>query len=138
MCYICIPNTLTIIDMSRKITNTELSYAIGQKLRQVRMRSQLTQQNVADDVGISATAYSKMENGKTDFSVTRLTQFAQLFKVYLPDFFDENIQVPRYINDSGTVEDYKNKMLEMRAQKELLKEILEYRLLKSSDKPLSL
>ncbi|HNZ81106.1 MAG: helix-turn-helix transcriptional regulator [Bacteroidales bacterium] len=124
--------------MSRKITNTELSYAIGQKLRQVRMRSQLTQQNVADDVGISATAYSKMENGKTDFSVTRLTQFAQLFKVYLPDFFDENIQVPRYINDSGTVEDYKNKMLEMRAQKELLKEILEYRLLKSSDKPLSL
>jgi len=138
MCYICISNTLTIIDMSRKITNTELSYAIGQKLRQVRMRSQLTQQNVADDVGISATAYSKMENGKTDFSVTRLTQFAQLFKVYLPDFFDENIQVPRYINDSGTVEDYKNKMLEMRAQKELLKEILEYRLLKSSDKPLSL
>ena len=124
--------------MSRKITNTELSYAIGQKLRQVRMRSQLTQQNVADDVGISATAYSKMENGKTDFSVTRLTQFAQLFKVYLPDFFGENIQVPRYINDSGTVEDYKNKMLEMRAQKELLKEILEYRLLKSSDKPLSL
>ena len=124
--------------MSRKITNTELSYAIGQKLRQVRMRSQLTQQNVADDVGISATDYSKMENGKTDFSVTRLTQFAQLFKVYLPDFFDENIQVPRYINDSGTVEDYKNKMLEMRAQKELLKEILEYRLLKSSDKPLSL
>ncbi len=124
--------------MSRKITNTELSYAIGQKLRQVRMRSQLTQQNVADDVGISATAYSKMENGKTDFSVTRLTQFAQLFKVYLPDFFDESIQVPRFINDSGTVEDYKNKMLEMRAQKELLKEILEFRLLKSSDKPLSL
>ncbi|MDD2560645.1 MAG: helix-turn-helix transcriptional regulator [Bacteroidales bacterium] len=124
--------------MSRKITNTELSFAIGQKLRQVRMRSQLTQQNVADDVGISATAYSKMENGKTDFSVTRLTQFAQLFKVYLPDFFDENIQVPRFINDSRSVEDYKNKMLEMRAQKELLKEILEFRLLKSSDKPLSL
>jgi transcriptional regulator with XRE-family HTH domain len=127
-----------MINMSRKITNTELSFAIGQKLRQVRMRSQLTQQNVADDVGISATAYSKMENGKTDFSVTRLTQFAQLFKVYLPDFFDENIQVPRFINDSRSVEDYKNKMLEMRAQKELLKEILEFRLLKSSDKPLSL
>lgn len=124
--------------MSRKITNTELSFAIGQKLRQIRMRSQLTQQNVADDVGISATAYSKMENGKTDFSVTRLTQFANLFKVYLPDFFDENIQVPRFINDSRSVEDYKNKMLEMRAQKELLKEILEFRLLKSSDKPLSL
>lgn len=124
--------------MSRKITNTELSLAIGQKLRQVRMRSQLTQQNVADDVGISATAYSKMENGKTDFSITRLTQFAHLFKVYLPDFFDANIQVPRFINDSSSVEDYKNKMLEMRAQKELLKEILEFRLLKSSDKPLSL
>lgn len=123
--------------MSRKITNTELSTAIGQKLRQVRMRSQLTQQNVADDVGISATAYSKMENGKTDFSVTRLTQFAALFKVYLPDFFDENIEVPRFINDSRSVEDYKNKILEMKAQKELLKEMLEYRLLKSSDKPLS-
>ncbi len=131
-------NLLNMINMSRKITNTELSFAIGQKLRQIRMRSQLTQQNVADDVGISATAYSKMENGKTDFSVTRLTQFANLFKVYLPDFFDENIQVPRFINDSRSVEDYKNKMLEMRAQKELLKEILEFRLLKSSDKPLSL
>ncbi|MCK9301285.1 MAG: helix-turn-helix transcriptional regulator [Bacteroidales bacterium] len=124
--------------MSRKITNTELSIAIGQKLRQVRMRSQLTQQNVADDVGISATAYSKMENGKTDFSITRLTQFAHLFKVYLPDFFDENIQVPRFINDSSSVEEYKNKMLEMKAQKELLREILELRLVKSSDKQFSL
>lgn len=46
----------------------DLSY----KIRRLRELQNLTQQHIADQLGISQRAYSKIENGQTTLSVERL------------------------------------------------------------------
>lgn len=72
---------------------------IGLKLRTLRLKRGLSQQNVADDLGLSATAYSKIENGRTNISVRRLHQLAYYFYVFTADFLDPRRELPRYINE---------------------------------------
>jgi transcriptional regulator with XRE-family HTH domain len=110
-----------LVRMAIKTINTELNKQIGAKLHRVRLRSGQSQFHVAVDLNFSTTTYSKHENGKVDFTVTKLKELANHFGVYLRDFLDENIDIPRYIKDVRTPEDYK--ILE--AKNELLKELLE-------------
>lgn len=110
--------------MPRKHIEEKLNKEIGDKLRKLRIKNQFSQQNVADDINLSPTAYSKMENGKTDFSVTRLNQFAEYFHIYLPDFLDPNIDVPRTIDDIY-VGDYNLKIQSLQAENSVLKELID-------------
>jgi len=48
--------------------------AIGQRLRRLRDRANLTQQEVADAVGVRQSAYQQMEIGKWNLSVIMLRQ----------------------------------------------------------------
>jgi transcriptional regulator with XRE-family HTH domain len=45
------------------------------------MEKKLTQENIANDLGISVTAYSKIERGKTNISITRMEQIAEALDV---------------------------------------------------------
>lgn len=74
---------------------------IGFKLKSLRMKEELSQQNVADDLGISATAYSKIENGRTSMSVNRLYQISNYFKIFVADLFDARIVTPRSLQEIG-------------------------------------
>lgn len=114
--------------MSKINIDKSLNQQIGKKLRIIRLRCQYTQQNVAYDINISPTAYSKMENGKTDFTVTRLKQLSEYFNIYLPDFFDENIEFPRLISEVIAPEEYSVKLKEVEAQKNVLQEIIKERI----------
>lgn len=107
--------------MATKTIDTDLNQQIGAKLHRVRQRSGQSQFHVAVDLNFSTTTYSKHENGKVDFTVTKLKQLADHFGVYLCDFLDENVETPRYLKDVKTPEDYK--ILE--AKNELLRELLE-------------
>lgn len=107
--------------MAIKTINSELNQQIGAKLHRVRLRSGQSQFHVAIDLNFSTTTYSKHENGKVDFTVTKLKQLADHFGVYLCDFLDENVETPRYLKDVRPLEDYK--VLEART--ELLMELLE-------------
>lgn len=107
--------------MASKTINSDLNLQIGAKLHRVRLRSGQSQFHVAVDLNFSTTTYSKHENGKVDFTVTKLKQLADHFGVYLCDFLDENVDTPRLLKDVKTPEDYK--ILE--AKNELLKELLE-------------
>jgi len=107
--------------MACKTINTDLNKEVGSKLLRVRLRAGLSQQNVADDLDFSSTTYSKLENGKVDFTVTRLKQFGDYFKVFISDFLDPNIETPRLLQDIKSPSDYK--ILE--AKYELLRELYE-------------
>jgi len=106
--------------MACKSVNFDLSKIIGTKLLRVRQRAALSQQNVADDLEFSATTYSKLENGKVDFTATRLEQLAKYFKVNVSDFLDASIETPRLIQDIKTHSDYES----LEAKYELLREIM--------------
>lgn len=52
-----------------------------EKIRQIRRQQDLTLENVAHALGISASAYSKIERGKAQLSIERLEKIAVLFKM---------------------------------------------------------
>lgn len=107
--------------MACKTVNTDLNKEIGSKLLRVRRRAGYSQQNVADELDFSSTTYSKLENGKVDFTATRLNQLADYFKVNISDFLDSSIETPRLVQDMKSPSDYK--ILE--AKYELLRELYE-------------
>lgn len=58
---------------------------IGEKIRYFRKLKGLSQEDLAHELDISLTAYSKIERNITDISFSRLTQIANVLKVSLLD-----------------------------------------------------
>lgn len=54
---------------------------IGTKLRQIRHQKGLSQENIADELGISQKTYSKIELNQAALNVERLTQIAAIFEM---------------------------------------------------------
>jgi len=121
--FVCLKHEIKEVRMPRKTISEGINKEIGEKLRRVRQHQLLSQQNVADDIGVSASAYSKMENGKTDFSATRLSQLATYFKVHLPDFLDPRVNIPRNINEIGQIVDYDKALVERDVARAMLRDL---------------
>jgi transcriptional regulator with XRE-family HTH domain len=51
--------------------------ALGERIRMLRLAKKLTQENLAEMLGLTATSYSKIEQGKSDISITRLQNIAE-------------------------------------------------------------
>ncbi|HBX51891.1 MAG: hypothetical protein A2275_02470 [Bacteroidetes bacterium RIFOXYA12_FULL_35_11] len=62
---------------------------LGKKIRVMRAEKSLSQENVAVELGISTTAYSKIERGETNVSFTRLIQIADFFGMGLIEFLEK-------------------------------------------------
>ena len=57
----------------------QVAQAAGAGIARVRARSGLTQENVAEALGIGIEAVSRLERGVVDPSVSRLVELAELF-----------------------------------------------------------
>ncbi len=62
--------------------------AIADKIRMARLSKSLSQENMANELGLSTGAYSNIERGVTDISVSRLLEIAEIFKVSILTFFE--------------------------------------------------
>ncbi|MDR1169903.1 MAG: helix-turn-helix domain-containing protein [Prevotellaceae bacterium] len=62
---------------------------IGTNIRVTRVSKGLNQESIANELGISITAYSKIERGKTNPSILRLDQIAKCLEVSIFDFLME-------------------------------------------------
>ena len=58
---------------------------LSERIRQIRLQKGLSQENMADMLGLSTTAYGDMERGRTELSVSRLENVAKLLDVPLPE-----------------------------------------------------
>lgn len=58
---------------------------ISQRLKDLREILELSEDDVAEKLGMSAPEYKKYENGEQDFSVTFLKKCAEIFRVDLID-----------------------------------------------------
>jgi len=59
---------------------------LGDRLRVIRTQRGLSQYNMADELGISDVAYSKIERGLTNVSIERLDQIAKCLHVTIDKF----------------------------------------------------
>ncbi|MDR2448795.1 MAG: helix-turn-helix transcriptional regulator [Prevotellaceae bacterium] len=69
--------------MFAQIMNPTSLNKIGDRIRVCRVERKLSQENVANEIGISITAYSKIERGLTNVSIGRLEQIATCLNVPL-------------------------------------------------------
>ena len=65
---------------------------LGKKIRQLRFRAGLTQEQLAEKMGIGAQSVSKWENGATMPDITALPLLAETFGVTIDDLFDLTIE----------------------------------------------
>lgn len=63
---------------------------IGAKIRLQRNISGLSQENVADEIGMSGGNFGKIERGEIDIDSTHLIKLAKVFKINVADFFEDN------------------------------------------------
>lgn len=67
--------------------------SLGEELREHRLRCKMTQEFVAESLGVSRQAVSKWENGSADPSTSNLLTLAKLYGVS-PETLLQNVQVP--------------------------------------------
>lgn len=60
----------------------------GKRLRKLRESKELSQEILADELGISQSAYSKWESGNTDISYSDLRKIAELYGITLSELFE--------------------------------------------------
>lgn len=66
---------------------------IGRKIKKLRELRNYTQEYMADQLGVSQPAYSKMETDETEINDVRLTQIAKALNMSVQDIlsFDEKV-----------------------------------------------
>ncbi|MCR5756270.1 MAG: helix-turn-helix domain-containing protein, partial [Acetatifactor sp.] len=68
---------------------SENARTLGEVLKQHRVSSKMTQEFVAETIGVSRQAVSKWESGASDPSTTNLMALAKLFNVSAEDLLKE-------------------------------------------------
>lgn len=61
----------------------------GNIIRIIRQNKSLSQQNMADEMGITVSSYSKMERGEIDIKLSRLLQIAEALDVPLSEIIGD-------------------------------------------------
>lgn len=62
-------------------------------LRTIRAMKGLSQEAVAQDIGISAAAYSKLERGESNLSLGRLSQILHAMSITVYDFLSTDVLI---------------------------------------------
>jgi transcriptional regulator with XRE-family HTH domain len=63
---------------------------IGPRIRAARVAKDLKQEYVAEQMGIKQPAYSKIENGQTDITVSQLRQIAAILSISVLNLLEED------------------------------------------------
>ncbi len=71
---------------------------IGDKIRGIRLMKGLSQENVADMLGLSLLAYGDIERNKKDVTIKRIEQIAQKLEVSLNDIMSYGDSVSNHFH----------------------------------------
>lgn len=61
---------------------------VRKKIKHIRLEKKLTQQNLADELGISQKSFMHIEKGKSKLKVEILLQLAKILDKKVTDFFE--------------------------------------------------
>ena len=73
----------TIIELrvALKTTREEVTIMMTRELKSIRVRKDLTQEEIAEKLEMSVTAYSKRENGHIEFSVSEVRKVKEVLNL---------------------------------------------------------
>lgn len=74
---------------------TDVDKKVGENLLKVRLFRGLTQEKLADAVGVTFQQIQKYEKGKNRISVSRLSQFSKVLGIPVAEFYDGIEGAPR-------------------------------------------
>lgn len=90
LCVVLIKALLKYIHSSEvRKEKSEIKKSLGEVLRQHREECKMTQEFVAESIGVSRQAVSKWENGTSDPSTSNLIALAKLFDISPEDLLRE-------------------------------------------------
>ena len=75
---------------------------INEKIRQLREQHQLSQENMADKLGMSVTGYGKIERGEVRSNLPRLEQISEVFDMDICELLSYGETEKVYFNNSVT------------------------------------
>lgn len=75
---------------------------INEKIRQLREQRQLSQENMADKLGMSVTGYAKIERGEVRSNLPRLEQISEVFDMDICELLSYGETEKVYFNNSVT------------------------------------
>ena len=74
---------------------------LAERIRMARLMRSLSQQNVADELGITVASYSNIERGVTELTVVRLFAISEILGVTVQSLLKLEEQEPKgFIQDS--------------------------------------
>jgi transcriptional regulator with XRE-family HTH domain len=79
-----------------------LTQEIGQRIRKLRVKKKLTQEDIANIVELTPGAYAKIERGETDPSITRLYQIAAILKVDILALLNDEAPKNKILKEDST------------------------------------
>lgn len=114
---------------------------VGTKLSNIKIEKKLTQDQMSELLGLSTSAYARLERNETSVSLDELSKYAKLLDVPINEFLPETFQInntPNYSQGGivfgdfyyyadGNKENVKNKHQNeaLRSEIELLKQEIE-------------
>ena len=84
---------------------------INEKIRQLREQHQLSQENMADKLGMSVTGYGKIERGEVRSNLSRLEQISEVFDMDICELLSYGETEKVYFNNSVTESTNSNNFL---------------------------
>ena len=95
--------------------------SLTEKIRQTRIIKGLSQQNMADELGITAAAYSNLERGVSDITISRLYEVSRILSK-APQWFIEEMPNSNEFFENNLVESgMKHDLLILQKEMEFLK-----------------
>ena len=73
---------------------------INEKIRQLRKQHQLSQENMADKLGMSVTGYGKIERGEVRSNLSRLEQISEVFDMDICELLSVGETEKIYFNNT--------------------------------------
>lgn len=84
---------------------------IGEKIRYARLQKGYSQENMADFLEISTSAYGDIERNKTELTISRAKKIINILKISWLELFDEKNQASK-ISESSSMNDVSQLRLE--------------------------
>jgi transcriptional regulator with XRE-family HTH domain len=91
---------------------TNEAEAVGYRIKMIRKSKKLTQEDVAEKVGIDAKSLGRIENGMYFPSIPTLGKLAHALAVSVREFFPESTAAPISIPEPPTLREVRRDLVE--------------------------
>ncbi len=86
---------------------------LGRRIKALRCAKHLTQEQMADEIGVSRQKYARIENGTNDITLEMLSRIASILDVTVGDITKVLEETPLVAYREGTENDASGKIFEM-------------------------